>query len=151
MDISIDKAKTLLDSGIAEAQELIKDPSRVDDLLIQLEDKLREGPKIGETLSDLPLMVSMVKAWITREYSEVSPKVIATMVGSFLYLVRKKDIIPDNIPLVGLADDLGVLGLALKLCQPELEAYREFRDGKKSEAEDNDIPAAPETEDAAEE
>ena len=134
MDISIDKAKALLDKGIAEAQGLINDPSRVDELLEQLENKLREVPAIGETLSDLPVMISMVKGYITREYSEVSPKVIAILVGAFVYLVRKKDIIPDNIPVIGIADDLAVLGLALNLCGPELAAYREFRDGKKTEA-----------------
>ena len=131
MDISLDKAKALLDSGIAEAQELIKEPSKVDDVLLQLENKLRDVPAIGETLSDLPLMISMVKGYITKEYSEVSPKVIATMVAAFLYLIRKKDIIPDKIPVIGMADDLAVLGLALKLSGPELAAFRAFRDGKR--------------------
>ena len=131
MDLSLDKAKALLDSGIAEAQELIKEPSKVDDVLIQLENKLKEVPAIGETLSDLPLMISMVKGYITKEYSEVSPKVIATMVAAFLYLIKKKDIISDKIPVIGMADDLAVLGLALKLSEPELEAFKAFRDGKR--------------------
>ena len=115
----------------------------MDDLLKQLEDKLREVPRIGQTLSDLPLMISMVKGYITREYSEVSPKVIGVLLGAFLYLVRKKDVIPDNVPIVGIADDLAVLGLALKLCEPELQAFKEFRDGKKPEeanAEEDTIP-----------
>ncbi|MBO5520932.1 MAG: MBL fold metallo-hydrolase [Eubacterium sp.] len=134
MDISMDKAKALLDRGIAEAQEFIKDPSKIDDILVQLENKLREVPAIGEHLSDLPLMVSMVKGYVTREYSAVSPKVIAVLVGSFIYLVKKKDIIPDNIPVVGIADDLAVLGLALNLCKPELQAFKAFRDGEKADS-----------------
>ena len=133
MDFSIEKAKGLLESGIAEAQTLIREPSKVDDVLVQLEVKLREVPAIGDTLSDLPLMISMVKSYITREYSEVSPKVIATLVGAFLYLVKKKDLISDAIPVIGIADDLAVLGLALKLSEPELRAYKEFRDGHSTE------------------
>lgn len=131
MELSMEKAKALLETGIAEAQELIKEPSKVDEVLIQMENKLQEVPAIGETLSDLPLMISMVKGYITKEYTEVSPKVIATMVGAFLYLVKKKDIIPDNIPIIGIADDLGVLGLALKMCEPELAAFKAFRDEKR--------------------
>ena len=77
----------------------------------------------------------MVKSYITKEYSDVSPKVIATMVAAFLYLVKKKDIIPDNIPVLGMADDLAVLGLALKLSEPELAAFKDFRDGKQMTAE----------------
>ena len=131
MELSMEKAKALLETGIAEAQELIKEPSKVDEVLIQMEKKLQEVPAIGETRSDLPLMISMVKGYITKEYTEVSPKVIATMVGAFLYLVKKKDIIPDNIPIIGIADDLGVLGLALKMCEPELAAFKAFRDEKR--------------------
>ena len=133
MDMSMDRVRSLLDRGIAEAQELIKDPSQIDGLLVQLENKLKEVPTIGETLSDLPAMIAMVKGYVTREYSNVSPKVIAVLVGAFIYLVKKKDIIPDNIPVVGIADDLAVLGLALNLCKTELEAFREFRDAKKPE------------------
>ena len=62
MDFSLDKAKAFLDKGIAEAQELIKDPSAIDDILVQLENKLREVPAIGETLSDMPAMIGMIRA-----------------------------------------------------------------------------------------
>ncbi len=130
MEINEERAQGLLDKGIEEAQEMIKDSSKVDEILLQVEQKLREVPKIGKTLAGLPLMIAMVKAWITKEYTEVSPKVIACMVGAILYLVKKKDLIPDNIPVIGLADDLGVVALALKLCEPELKAFSAWRDAK---------------------
>ena len=135
MDISVEKAKALLDSGIAEAQELIREPSKIDDVLLQLEKKLQDVPAIGQTLSDLPVMISMVKGYITKEYSDVSPKVIATLVGAFIYLVKKKDIISDDIPVIGIADDLAVLGLALKLSEPELNAFKTFREGRNEKGE----------------
>ena len=137
MDMSMEKAKALLDNGIAEAQQLISEPSKVDDLLLQLEQKLGEVPAVGETLSDLPAMIAMVKGYITKEYTQVSPKVIATIVAAFLYMIKKKDILPDNIPVVGLVDDLAVLGLALKLSEPELNAFKEFRDGKRKQEGEN--------------
>ena len=37
MDFSMDKAKGLLEKGMAEAQGLMKNASKVDDLLIQME------------------------------------------------------------------------------------------------------------------
>ena len=36
MAISLDAAKSLLDGGIREAQNLIKDPHKVDELLLQV-------------------------------------------------------------------------------------------------------------------
>lgn len=131
MDLKMEQqAQELLEKGTEEAQEVIQNPSKVDEILLQLEDKLKEVPAIGSTLADLPLMISMVKAWITKEYTEVSPKVIACLVGAVLYLLKKKDLISDSIPVIGIVDDLAVLGLALKLSEPELKAYAAWRDGK---------------------
>lgn len=127
MGINMEQAKGWLENATAEAQEVINNPSKVDDILIQLEEKLKTVPAIGETLSDLPLMIAMVKAWITKEYTEVSPKVIACLVGAIIYLIKKNDLINDRIPVIGIADDLAVLGLALKLSEPELKAFSAWR------------------------
>ncbi len=130
MEMNMEQARELLDKGVEEAEEVIQNPSKVDEILLRLEEKLKEVPAIGSTLADLPLMISMVKAWIKKEYTEVSPKVIACLVGAVIYLLKKKDLISDSIPIVGIVDDIAVLGLALKLSEPELKAYAEWRDGK---------------------
>ncbi len=130
MEFNMEEAQGILDKGIEEAQEVIENPSKVDEILVQLEEKLKEVPAIGSTLADLPLMVAMIKAWIKKEYTVVSPKVIACLVGAIIYLLKKQDLIKDSIPIIGIADDLAVMGLALKLSEPELKAFAEWRDGK---------------------
>ena len=130
MDFGIEKAQKALDKEIAEAEEYLKNPSKIDDVLMQAEEKLKAVPVIGSTLAGLPLMISMIKAWITQEYTVVSPKVIACMVGAILYLIKRKDLISDSIPIVGYADDLAVVGLALKLCEKELQDFSEWRKTK---------------------
>ena len=128
---SMEQARVILDSGMAQAQELIQNPPKMDELLVQIEAKLKEVPVIGESLANLPLMISMIKSYVTKEYTEVSPKVIALMVSALLYVLKKKDIIPDSIPVLGFVDDIAVLGLALKLSEPELTAFSQWRDAKK--------------------
>ena len=130
MDFNMDQAQDLLNKGISEAQGVINDPSKADEILLQLEEKLKEVPAIGNTLSDLPTMIAMVKSWVKKEYTVVSPKVIACLVGAILYLLKKKDLIPDYIPIIGIADDLAVMGLALKLSEPELNAFKEWKDSR---------------------
>ena len=130
MEFGMEQAKSLLDKGVAEAEEVIGNPSKVDEILVQLEEKLKTVPAIGNTLSELPLMIAMVKAWIKKDYTEVSPKVIACLVGAGIYLIKKKDLIPDRIPVVGIVDDLAVMGLALKLSEKELKAFSEWRAAK---------------------
>ncbi|MBR3016277.1 MAG: DUF1232 domain-containing protein [Clostridia bacterium] len=120
----------VLNKAIVEAQDFINNPSGLDQLLVNLETTLQKVPVIGESVSELPTMIAMVKSWIKKEY-DVSYKVLATMVGAFLYVVKRKDIIPDSIPIVGRADDIAVVALALKFVEPEIKAYKAWRDGKK--------------------
>ncbi len=128
---SVEQAKAVLEGGISQAQELIQDPSQVKDLLAQLDAKIKEVPVLGESFSDLQLMISMVKGYITREYTEVSPKVIALVVSAFIYLVKRKDLIPDSVPVLGYADDLAIIGLALKLSETELDAFKAWKEGSR--------------------
>ena len=130
MEFSMEQAQEVLDRELKEAEEVVANPSRVDEILMQLEEKLTAVPVIGSTLSDLPLMIAMVKAWITKEYTVVSPKVIACLVGAILYLIRRKDLISDSIPLVGHVDDLAVMGLALKLSRKELQDFAQWREAR---------------------
>ena len=124
---SLEKAQDILNGGISEAQELIRNPSSLNGLLAQIEKKVKELPGLTDILSDIVLMIYMVKSYITKEYPDVSPKVIATLVSAFLYLIKKKDIIPDNVPLVGHLDDIAVITLALKFVEPELRKYEAWK------------------------
>jgi uncharacterized membrane protein YkvA (DUF1232 family) len=72
----------------------------------------------------------MVKSYISKEYTDVSAKVIITMISAFLYVVKRKDLIRDNIPFIGFLDDIAVLGVALTFVDPELKAYAEWRKNK---------------------
>lgn len=121
--------RSILDKAAGEAKDFVNNPSRMDALLEQLEEKLRQIPAIGETASGLPVMIAMIKSWIKKEY-EVQPKVLAILAGAILYVVKGRDLIPDSIPVVGIADDVAVIGLALKLCEKELNEYRAWKANK---------------------
>ena len=148
MNISFDKAKEILGGFTAQAQDMLKDGSKVEVALEALEAKMKEIPTIGEGLSRLPLMISMIRAYITKEYTEVSPKVVASMLCAVLYLVKGKDLIRDDIPVVGLVDDIAVAGAAFMLSEKELDAYAAWREAKEGTVTAE--RALPQTEDVSE-
>lgn len=131
-----EQVQEVIETGIAQAQELLSDPAKIEELLGQLQEKVKGMPAAtGDALANIPLMASMVKSYVTREYAEVSSKVVATLVSAFLYLVKSKDLIRDDIPVLGLVDDLAVVALAMKIDEQELAAYKAWR-------EQNQLPDA---------
>lgn len=125
-----EKIKEVIENGKGQAQDLLNHPEKVDELLIKMEEELKEVPIGGQVLANIPLMISMVKSYISKEYTDVSAKVIITMISAFLYVVKRKDLIRDNIPFIGFLDDIAVLGVALTFVDPELKAYAEWRKNK---------------------
>ena len=133
---TVDQAREVIENGIAQAQELLSDPAKIEALLQQLQEKVKEIPAgAGEALSNIPLMAQMVKSYVTKEYAEVSPKVVASLVSAFLYLVTTKDLIRDDVPLLGIADDVAVIALAMKINENELAAYKAWREANQPVAE----------------
>ena len=145
--VDVEKAKTVLNNGMEEAKAIIDNPEKVEEVLKQVGDKLATVPVIGNLFTELPDMISLVQSYITKEYTEVSPKVILAAVGSFIYLIKRKDLIPDSIPFIGVLDDVAVVGLALEMVKPELKAYREMKAAKAAAAAEKPVaaetPAAP--------
>jgi uncharacterized membrane protein YkvA (DUF1232 family) len=127
-DENLSKAQEIIETGVDRAQEVLRNQSQVDDVLFQVADKLKEVPAAGPLLSDAPKMVSLVKAYLSKEYPEVSPKVVVSLIAAFIYLVKGIDLIPDFIPILGRVDDIAVIAAALKICEPELRAFEEWRE-----------------------
>ena len=134
--MDLEKAKEALETFTGQAEQLIRDPGKLEELLRQFEAKIKELPVAGDALSRVPLMISMIRSYITREYTAVSPKVIVTLVAAIIYLLKGKDLIPDDIPVVGYADDLAVFAAAFLIDEPELSAYAQWRaeNGKAEES-----------------
>ena len=130
---STDQAQEILEKSGQEAQELVQDPVKMEELLRELPEKLQAVPGVGGILKDIPLTIALVKSFVAGEYRAVSPQIILPVVGAFAYLFKKKDLIRDSIPVLGYADDLAVLGLALKAIEPELEAFEAWQKGEMPE------------------
>ena len=126
--IDVEKAKEILNSLTSQAQELLKNTSKLEKVLQQMEDKLKEIPKVGDALSRVPLMISMIRSYVTKEYSVVSPKVIITLIAAIIYMVKDQDLIPDSTPVLGHVDDLAILAAAFMVTDPELNAYSQWRE-----------------------
>ena len=126
---SAEWARGVIGDGYEKAKGFVEDPEQMKGLLDSLMEKLKGLPDtVGTAFQNVPLMASMVKSYVTREYTEVSPKVIISLVSAFIYLVKQKDVISDTVPFLGLLDDLAVATIAMAINEPELKAYAAWRE-----------------------
>ena len=108
-DVNEKDVRNILEASAAKAEALLGDPNKVDALLAEVKTSVSDLPQAAVgALQNIPLMASMIKGYVTQQYTNVSPKVVASVLGSLLYLVKGKDLIPDSIPVLGLVDDVAV-------------------------------------------
>ena len=115
------------ESGKKEAEQILNDPDKMEVFLQRLEQKLDEVPLVGEQLSMVPVMVSMIKSYVTGEYRGCPVSTIVAMIAALLYLISPKDIIKDSIPVLGLLDDIAVIYLSWKYVIGDVDAYQKWR------------------------
>ena len=111
-----------------EAKELLNDTERVESLLQKLEKKLETLPVVGEGLAVVPVMMSLLRNYIRKEYTDIPVGSVIAIVAAFLYLISPIDIIPDALGPIGYADDVLVIAACWKLVGSDVKAYEKWRD-----------------------
>lgn len=122
-----EKLKTVLESNSEEAKSTINDEDKFERLVQRLEIKLKLVPGIGKYLSDIACMVSLVRSYIKKEYTDIPIGTIISIVSTLIYILSPVDLIPDCIPVVGYLDDLALLSWVLKLIHSDVEEYKKWR------------------------
>lgn len=109
------------------AEKMLKDMDKTERFLIKLEKKLATIPYVGTLLADVPTLISLVRSYIKKEYTLISPASVVAVTAALLYVFSPIDIIPDVIPGIGFLDDAAVVAYLMKKLHEDLGAYREWR------------------------
>ena len=127
--IKVDEATALteLGRGFKNAEELLNDRDKLEEVFQRLEKKLKSIPHVGEKLAIAASMASMVKSYINKEYDKVPIGTIIAAVSAIVYIVSPVDLIPDVIPGIGHVDDVAVVLACLKLIESDLTEYIDWR------------------------
>ena len=121
-------AKKELEKRYGKAEELLEDKEKTEMFLQKLERKLKTIPVAGEALSRVPILISLVRNYIRKEYTDLPVRSIIAIVSGLIYLLAPVDVIPDVIPGFGYVDDLSVLTFCLKLVGDDVKEYQKWRE-----------------------
>lgn len=117
-----------LQKGYGKAEELLKNEDKLEKFLQQLEKKLKVIPAVGGTLCNIPVLVSMLKSYLSGEYKNLPVGSLLAIVSALMYFVSPIDVIPDVIPGVGYVDDAFVVAACYKLVESDIKEYQLWRE-----------------------
>jgi uncharacterized membrane protein YkvA (DUF1232 family) len=115
---------------MAIGEKISYSKSRVYLLLQHAFEKLKEesgnNSIQADFLNQISTLMRLVRAYYKGEYKKIPSGAIMRIVGGLIYFVWVLDVIPDFIPILGIADDVAVIvwiynGLSLEL--EEFEAW----------------------------
>ncbi|WP_154889374.1 YkvA family protein [Longibaculum muris] len=121
-------AKENLEKNYEKATELLKDEDQLERFLQRLEKKLKVIPYAGDKLADIPIMVSLVRNYVRKEYADVPIGTIIAIISALIYFVSPIDFVPDSIPVLGYFDDAAVVAACWKLVDTDVEEYIKWRE-----------------------
>ena len=122
-----------LEKGYKKAERLLHDEDKVERFLQRLEKKLKLIPFAGDMLSNVPILVSLVRNYIKKEYGDIPVGTIIAVLSALIYFVSPFDLFPDGIPLLGYFDDAAVMSVCYKLVKNDIDEYIEWREENKTE------------------
>ena len=60
-----------LEKGYKQAKKILKDEDKMETFLYRLENKLKKVPLGGDVLSMVPVMISMLRSYFKKEYTDI--------------------------------------------------------------------------------
>ena len=111
-----------------KAKKILNDKDKMDLFLERLEKKLSLIPIAGGMLAEIPVLISLVKAYIEKRYANVPIGTMIAIVGALPYFLSPIDLVPDLLPGIGLVDDAAVIALALKLVHDDVKEYQSWKE-----------------------
>lgn len=110
------------------AKKLLNDEDRMERFLERLERKLKKIPIVGRNLSNVPMLVSLVRSYIKKDYRDIPIGSIIAIVSALIYFLSPIDLLPDSIPVLGYVDDAAVFAFVWKMVEDDVEEYKKWQD-----------------------
>ena len=126
--LSEEEVQARFDKSKEKAKKILENRDKMDRFLERLEKKLKHIPVVGGILSEIPVLIALVKAFIEKRYLEIPIGSIIAIVGALIYFLSPIDLIPDLLPAIGLVDDAAVLTLAFKLVHDDVKEFKDWRE-----------------------
>jgi len=126
------EAKKELERGKEEAEKLLNNKDKLTEVLLEVEEKSKSLPLVGELISRVAILVEMLREYTAGTYRNMPIATAVAIVSALVYFLSPIDLITDALPVIGHIDDAAVIGACFSLINDDIEKYARWRDAKKN-------------------
>lgn len=83
--------------------------------------------RFGKLLKQLQLAMSLIKDYKAKKYTDIPWRSIAMIAAAIIYFINPFDMVPDLLPLFGIADDAMLFATVFKSIQIDLIRYGKWK------------------------
>ncbi|WP_416381013.1 YkvA family protein [Hymenobacter sp. GOD-10R] len=132
---------------LGKAEEYLKKPTRIKQLLSDAYEKASEKKDIGsiaqEAWETMQTLFRLIKLSASGEYTGLPTSTVVAAVAVTIYFLFPIDLIPDFIPVLGLLDDVALVAWFSTSIKEELDKFTEWEKTRPTVVEPSDmVPSA---------
>lgn len=118
--------KNFKEKWLAKAQEYIQSPEKIKVLLPKIIDYLSKKG-LSEVKEYILIFVDYLTDIVNGRYKDYNVTSLLMIVAAMIYLISPIDVIPDFILVLGLIDDVAIIGYVFSEVSVELDRYKEWK------------------------
>lgn len=117
-------------NALRKAVDVATNPHKISDLIGSVSEKLSDMDENKERVAGffekVRTLLRMLRAYINGQYREIPWKSLLMIIGALIYFLMPLDLIPDFIPMTGLADDISIIFLVFNMINEDIEDFLEY-------------------------
>lgn len=128
-------------NALKKAVGIAKNPEKISDLISSVTDKMSDMDENKKQVSGffekVRTLLRMLRSYVNGEYRHIPWKSLLMIIGALIYFLMPIDLIPDIIPVAGLADDISIIFLVFGSINEDIEAFLEYEQSKRAPISNN--------------
>jgi uncharacterized membrane protein YkvA (DUF1232 family) len=81
---------------------------------------------LSEFQKSVQLLIRLVRAYASGRYKDLSVKSLLSIVAVLIYFLSPIDLVPDFLPVIGIADDIALVVWLMNLLGDEINKFSEW-------------------------
>lgn len=125
-------ANKKIEGILQRAKDTVSQNEKVQSLLTDVKGRLEkisnDSNERSTFIHQLQVIVRMVRAYISGNYSAFSTSTLVTLVFALVYFITPIDLIPDFIPALGLTDDISLVYFIFRSLAEDIEKFKAWEE-----------------------